>query len=265
MIKKTIFPIILFILLGLTSLNAQEEESVDLEKAIQNPIAAMYTLPFQNNTQFGVGEYDRTQNVLNIQPVIPIGLSKSVNMIVRTIIPVISQPIGEFDTKSGLGDIALSIFFTPRKPGKLIWGVGPAIGLPTLTDESLGSGKWSAGPAIIALIQPEGWTIGMTVQNTWSFAGNSDRKDVNAFYSQVFVVKNLKKGWYINSAPIITANWEAESGQEWLVPLGVGTGKLFRLGKLPINAQMGYYNYVVSPDNGPKWQLRAQINLLFPK
>jgi len=116
MIKKTIFPIILFILLGLTSLNAQEEESVDLEKAIQNPIAAMYTLPFQNNTQFGVGEYDRTQNVLNIQPVIPIGLSKSVNMIVRTIIPVISQPIGEFDTKSGLGDIALSIFFTPRKP-----------------------------------------------------------------------------------------------------------------------------------------------------
>jgi len=267
MIKKTILPIILFALLGFTNSQAQEaeEEKSDIEKAAQNPIASMYVLPIQNNTQFGIGPYNRTQNVTNIQPVIPIGLGKKVNLIFRTIIPLINQPLLEDSSKFGLGDIALSLFFTPRKPGKLIWGIGPAIGIPTATNQVLGTGKWSAGPAIILLIQPGGWTFGFTVQNTWSFAGNGDRGNVNGFYLNAFFVRQIAKGWYVNTVPIITANWEAESGQQWLVPLGVGLGKIFRIGKLPINAQVGYYNYVVKPDNGPDWQLRAQVNFMFPK
>jgi hypothetical protein len=115
------------------------------------------------------------------------------------------------------------------------------------------------------LVQPGKWTIGLVAQNTWSFAGNDDRADVNQFFTNPFIVRQIKKGWYVNSAPIITANWNAESGQEWLVPIGVGLGKIFRIGKLPINAQMGYYNYVVKPDNGPDWQLRAQVNFMWPK
>ena len=242
---------------------ASKKEAI--EKAAQNPIASMYVLPFQNNTQFGIGEFSRTQNVTNIQPVIPVGIGENTNLIIRTIIPLTNQPIAENDSKFGLGDVALSLFFTPKKPGKLIWGVGPAIGLATATDPVLGTGKWTAGPAIILLAQPKGWTLGFTAQNTWSFAGKSDRADVSAFYLNAFVVKNLQKGWYVNSAPIITANWNAADGQEWLVPVGVGAGRVFRMGKLPVNAQAGYYNYVVSPDNGPKWQLRAQFNFMFPK
>jgi len=252
------------------------EKQAAIEKAAQNPIASMYVLPFQNNTQFGIGPDDRTQNVLNIQPVIPLSISEKTNLIVRTIIPISSQPVYKptgneenpwvNDRENGLGDIALSLFFTPRKPGKLIWGVGPAIGMPTATDlNTLGSGKWSAGPAIIALIQPKGWTMGFVIQNTWSFAGVSDTADINSFYSNVFITKNLKKGWYLNTSPIITANWNAESGEQWLVPLGLGAGKVFKLGKLPVNAQMGYYNYVIAPTNGPDWQLRAQLNFMFPK
>jgi len=265
--KKTILPILLFALLGLTDLQAQEaeEEKSDIEKAAQNPIASMYVLPFQNNTQFGIGTYDRTQNITNIQPVIPIGLGKKVNLIVRTIIPVINQPLGESDSKFGMGDIALSLFFTARKPGKVIWGVGPAIGLATATDPVLGTGKWTAGPSVIMLIQPGKWTLGFVVQNTWSFAGQSDRADVNAFYTNVFITRQIAKGWYVNTSPIITANWNAESGQQWLVPLGVGLGKIFRIGKLPMNGQIGYYNYIVAPDYGPDWQLRAQLNFMFPK
>jgi hypothetical protein len=102
-------------------------------------------------------------------------------------------------------------------------------------------------------------------QNTWSYAGADDRGDVNFFFSQIFVTKNLPKGWYINSAPVITSNWEAPSGQQWTVPLGAGFGKLFRLGKLPVNAQVGYYYNVVTPDFGPESQFRFQVVLLFPK
>jgi len=257
--------LLMVVIFSTTNIIAQEKEESDIEKAAQNPIASMYVLPFQNNTQFGIGPFERTQNVTNIQPVIPIGLGENVNLIVRTIIPIINQPLGESDSKFGMGDVALSLFFTPRKPGKLIWGVGPAIGLPTATDPTLGTKKWSAGPSVIALVQPKGWTMGLVLQNTWSFAGDDDRADVNALYTNVFIVKNITKGWYVNTSPIITANWEAADGQQWLVPIGMGAGRVFRLGKIPTNIQVGYYNYVIRPDSGPKWQLRAQINFMFPK
>jgi len=248
---------------------AQEEASADeaaaLEKAIQNPIASLISLPFQNNTDFGIGDDDRTKNVLNIQPVVPLSIGDNTKLIVRTIIPIVNQPIANDKSQFGLGDISLSLFFTPAKPGKFIWGVGPALGFPTGMDEVLGSQKWTAGPSVIGLIQPKGWTMGALIQNTWSYAGHSDRADVNFFYSQVFVTKNLPKSWYVNTAPIITANWDASSGQQWTLPLGAGFGKLFKIGKMPLNGQVGYYNYVVAPDNGPEWQLRVQLNLLFPQ
>jgi hypothetical protein len=266
---KTINNLWLVLLITLICLpvytSAQEKTKEDLEKAIQNPIANIVSLPFQNNTDFGIGEYDRTKNTLNIQPVLPFSLGESVNLIVRTIIPIISQPIGESETTTGLGDISLSTFFTPAKPGKLIWGIGPVFGFPSATDNVLGSGKWSMGPSILLITQPEGWSIGTLVQNTWSYAGDENRSDVSFFYSQIFIVKNLPDGWYLNTAPIITANWKASSGNQWTVPIGIGGGKLIRAGKLPINIQVGYYNYVVKPDGGPKWQLRAQVVFILPK
>ena len=166
---------------------------------------------------------------------------------------------------SEIGDVNLSLFLTPAKPGKVIYGGGIALGLPTASNEFLGSEKWSAGPSFVVLVQPKGWTIGALAQNTWSYAGADDRADVNFFFSQVFATKNLENGWYVNSAPIITANWEAPSGEQWTVPLGAGFGKLFRLGKLPINAQAGYYYNVVAPEFGADSQFRFQIVLLFPK
>ena len=265
---KKILLICSSLLMG-TMVFAQEEPKTDdaagdLEKKIQNPIASMISVPFQNNTDFGIGDYDGTRNTLNIQPVIPFSVSDNLNLITRTIIPIVSQPIGPDDSKFGLGDVSLSLFLTPAKPGKIIYGGGLAFGIPTATDEYLGSEKWSAGPSIIMLYQPKGWTVGTLIQNTWSYAGADDRGDVNFFYSQVFIVKNLPNKWYVNSAPILTANWEAPSGNQWTIPVGAGVGKLFRLGKLPINAQAGYYFNVEKPEGGPESQLRVQATFLFP-
>lgn len=262
---KRITSILLLAVLSL-SLFAQEEGGEDLSKKIQNPIASLISVPFQNNSDFGFGEYNRTKNTLNIQPVVPFGLGDKVNLIVRTIIPIISLPLDIDDSKSGLGDINMSLYFTPAKSNKVIYGVGVAMGLPTAMHANiLGTGKFSVGPGIIALTQPGTWTIGALAQNTWSVAGKAERADVNLFYSQIFITKGLQKGWYLNTAPIITANWEASKGNQWTFPLGAGAGRLFKLGQLPINAQLGYYAYVVKPDGGPSSQLRAQIVLLFPK
>jgi hypothetical protein len=201
---------------------------------------------------------------MNFQPVLPVSLGKKVTLITRTIAPVISQPVGENETKFGLGDITSAFYFTSANPGSVIWGIGPVIGFPTATDDILGTGKWSAGPGLVLLTQPKGWTIGTVVQNTWSFAGDEEKPDVNFFYTQIFIVKNLPKGWYINSAPIITADWNADAGNQWTIPVGLGAGKLIKLGKLPLNFQAGYYYNVEKPENGADWQLRAMLTFIFP-
>ena len=132
---------------------AEDNNTQDLAKAAQNPVADMISLPLQNNTNFGVGPGDDVQNVLNIQPVIPLKLNGSWNLITRTIAPLIYQPetVPGYGSEFGLGDINMSLFLSPAKPGKIIWGVGPVFSFPTATDAVLGSEKWSAGPTAVAL------------------------------------------------------------------------------------------------------------------
>lgn len=238
-----------------------------LAQAVQNPVGDLISVPLQNNTNFGFGPYDRTQNVLNIQPVIPISLGSDWNLITRTIFPVITQPdfFSESGSTTGLGDVNFTAFLSPSKPGKLIWGVGPAIILPTATDQSLGSGKWSAGPSVVGLTIQGPWVAGLLMSNVWSFAGSGDRADVNFFLAQYFVNYNMNHGWYLVSAPIITANWEASSGNQWIVPFGAGFGKIFRIGKQPMNFNTQAFYNAVKPDFGPDWQWRVQLQFMFPK
>jgi len=244
----------------------EQAQQAELAKAAQNPLAKMISVPLQNNFNFGVGPNDATQWILNVQPVIPITLSEDWNLITRTIMPIINQPSPAPGVPSafGLGDINPSFFFSPAKSGKLIWGVGPTFTFPTATDSLLGSGKWSAGPAAVALTMQGHWVIGVLANQQWSYAGWGDQ-DVSALLIQPFINYNLPHGWYLNSVPIMTANWEANSDDRWTVPIGGGVGKVQRIGKLPVNFQLGAYWNVVKPDNGPDWQLRFQVQFLFPK
>lgn len=241
----------------------------ELQKAVQNPVANLISVPFQNNIDFGNGPYDRTSNTLNIQPVVPFKLSESVMLITRTIFPVIIQP--DINTPNdgafGLGDINPTFFFSPAKPGKLIWGMGPAFVLPSATDRALGAGKWSAGPSVVALAQPGRWTFGALVSNVWSFAGQKSRPAVNSMLLQYFVNRNFSKGWYFASSPIITSNWRAGDGDKWLMPLGGGFGRVTRIGAAPVNWQVTAYANVIRPDTlpSPRWQLRLQLALLYPQ
>jgi hypothetical protein len=245
---------------------AAEDQQEELAKAAQNPIAKMISLPFQNNFNFDIGPIGVTQWNLNVQPVIPISLNENWNLITRTIIPIISQPSPANGVPSvfGMGDINPQFYFSPAKPGKLIWGVGPTFTFPTGTESLLTSGKWSAGPAVVALTIQGHWVYGAVANQQWSYAGWGN-KNVSAMLVQPFVNYNLPHGWYLVTAPVITANWEASSDNAWTVPVGGGIGKIFRIGKQPFNAQLQAFDNVQTPNYGPSWQLRFQIQLLFPK
>jgi hypothetical protein len=221
------------------------------------------SFPFQNNLNMNQGPYNRNTNVLNIQPVIPLLKGR---LITRTIIPIVSIPdySSEDDMhSSGLSDIIFTAFYTPATQG-LTWGVGPVLEMPT-GGSLRGTEKWSIGPSAVLLVQPEEWTFGLLANNTWSFAGNPDRGKVNHMLLNLFVVRQLGKGWYVNSAPIITADWTKEQEDRWIVPLGLGGGKLVFLGgKLPLNIQSQLYYNVIRPDSGPEWQWRFQAQVLLP-
>ena len=247
-----------------------EDQTANLQKATQNPVSNLISVPLQNNTNFGAKPGYRSQNVLDIQPVIPIGISKDWNLLVRWITPIIYQPVpnapGTPETgEYGLGDMQPTFFISPKKPGKLIWGVGPVLQLPTATNTFLGQGKLGIGPSTVVLTQPGHWTLGLLENNVWSVAGSGSRPAVNQFLMQYFINYNLKKGWFIGVSPIITANWEASRGNVWTVPFGGGIGRIMKFGAQPVSLVAQFYGNAVHPANTPAWTMRLQISFLFPK
>lgn len=250
-----------------------------LAKAAQNPVASLISVPLQNNSNFNVGPYRRTQDIFNIQPVIPKPITQNWMLITRLIQPIVWQPYTTQDTggEVGFGDLSPTFFLSPAKPGKLIWGAGPAFVIPTATSSLLGQGKFSLGPGVVALLQPGHWTFGVLVNNLVSVAGSSHRPAVNQMSLQYFITYNLKKGWNINSGPIVAANWhnqasgdaadgnDTTSGGRWTVPYGGGVGRITRLGYQPINFSVNFYGNAIHPAGSSPWDMRIQLAFLFPQ
>jgi hypothetical protein len=257
-----------------------EMTAEEIAKATQNPLTAMYSVPIQNNTYFNIGPGDETKNITNFQPVIPIDLNDDWTLVTRTIMPITYLPdalaknpgLGiDDDSQFGLGDTTFTAFFTPKNTEEdaWLWGVGPVFYLPTAANDSLGTRKWGAGPATIALKVSGKWVYGALVMNIWSFAGSGQDEGIqkiNLLQLQPFLNYNLDDGWFVASVPIITADWEADSDHRWTIPMGGGVGKAIQLGKTPMTAALhAYYNVVTPDDYGETWQMRIQLQFLFPR
>jgi hypothetical protein len=266
------------LLMPMSALAGMSQE--EIAKATQNPLTAMYSIPIQNNTYFNAGPLEETKNVANFQPVIPIDFNDDWTLVTRTIMPLTYLPSGmtkrpyigiDDDSQFGLGDTTFTAFFTPKNPGDSgwLWGAGPVIYLPTATNDSLGTKKWGAGPAAVALKMDGKWVYGSLLMHVWSFAGAGQSQGidkVNMTTIQPFVNYNLDDGWFVASVPLITANWEADSDDRWTVPVGLGVGKAMQFGSIPGTAQIHAYYNAVTPDHGGEdWQLRIQVQFLFPR
>jgi hypothetical protein len=107
------------------------------------------------------------------------------------------------------------------------------------------------------------------MNNVWSVgaSGNllGNAPKYNNGLTQLFLNYNFESGAYLTSSPIVTVNWEARGSQQWTLPMGGGAGRIFKFGKLPVNIQIGAYYNVVRPDFSSNWQIRAQVQFLFPK
>src|ERR1700742_1512891 len=179
------------------------QESSNIAKQAQNPIARLISVPLENDFNPHTGINKEDSYVLDMKPVVPFNLSKDWNLITRTIIPVIQVPdlAPGVNGTTGLGDVSLSLFLSPAKAGAIIWGAGPIVSFPTATQDILGAKKISVGPTVVALRSQGHWLYGTLVYNLFSVAGPSARQDVNQMLMQPFVNYNLRHGWYLTSSP----------------------------------------------------------------
>jgi hypothetical protein len=247
---------------------AQKGGDAGLAQELSNPLADLMTIPIQVNYDRDIGPRDDGWKLqTNIQPVIPFHLNDDWNLISRTIIPVIDQEdiFPGAGSQFGLGDINLSLFFSPKKPtsGGITWGIGPVLLLPTATDSLLSAKKWGAGPAAVALTTRGSWTVGMLANHIWSYAGDSDRQDISSTFLQPFVAYTWPSAWTISVQSESNYNWKTEN---WSVPINVGVSKLVKLGKLPVSLQAGVGYWAESPESGPEgFRFRFQVTFVLPK
>jgi hypothetical protein len=242
---------------------ATAQSAEELAKQTQNPVASLISVPLQANWDFGLGDRDAVGTLFNVQPVMPFGVSKSTNLILRVIMPLTSQP-GSGDARiNGLGDIVATAFFSPVKSSRIIWGVGPVFLLPAATNAALGSEKFGIGPSVVVLAQPKHWTVGILYNQIWSVSGANDRNDVSSTFLQPFANYNVGGGLSAGISLEASANWEAD--QAWTVPLLFNVSKVALLGKRPVNFAVAVGPMIASPEAGASWRFRFAATFLFPR
>src|SRR5450432_818280 len=239
-------------------------EAAELAKKLANPIASLISVPFQNNTFYGIGPLKGTQNIMNFQPVIPFTLTENLNLITRYIIPIATQYdiTGENTSQSGLSDATVSAFLSPsHTKNGLTWGVGPAFLIPTATNTYLGTGKFGIGPTAVILKQANGFTYGALLNQIWSVAGQSDRPDISQLFVQPFFTYNWKSGAGIGIVGSITQDWESKTN---VSPITLPLSGITKMGKQIIQLAVGPQIPISGP-NKADFGWRAQLVLIFPK
>jgi len=248
-----------------TTAPAPAANSAALAEKLQNPVADLISVQFQNNFDFGVGANNGTLYLLNFQPVIPLNVTPEWNYIVRPILPFISTSnVYGPGYVSGLGDLELETFLSPVKPGPfgIVWGLGPASILPTATQKKLGSDVMTLGPSGVALWQRSGWTIGALATQNWRVAGPGD---YNATYAQPFIAHTFKTATTIAVDSESSYNWISEGAdKDWTISFNNTYSQVFKIGKLPVQIGLALQYYAQSPVPGQQWGFRVNITPMFP-
>lgn len=268
---KSIFLFCYISLIPLAYAQSGEDRETRLAQAAQNPLGITReerysTLPFENETNFGYGINNKTQNTLNLKPVEAFNWTPSTDLVFRTILPIALQPNPNSNSYiTGIGDLNPTVFFSPRTTDKqwLFWGLGPTVVFPTASNGLLGSGKWSLGPELVFIAIPKQWTLAFLTSNIWSVGGEKNKATVSQLSFQYFITYNFSHGWYLTSQPTLIANWKERPSQVWTVPFGGGGGRAFYIGKQGLDLSLQGYVNPIRAEDSEQWFIKATLTFLF--
>jgi hypothetical protein len=247
----------------------EQTEAEKLAQALANPVSNLWSIQFQFNNYNLTN--DRWNYNLNFQPVMPVALTEDWNLITRPVIQIyndvpITDALGENARTVAFGDWTQLEMISPAHSGHWLLGLGPTFIFPTAGSVYTGQGKWQVGPAAVIAYMTKEYIVGVFPQNWWSFAGDANRPSTNQMNLQPILSFFFHGGWNVGYSGNITADWEAPSNNRWTVPIGLGVGKVFKFGRLPVKIQLAGQYMVVQPDPvGQKWNIQIQITPVLPK
>jgi hypothetical protein len=239
----------------------------ELAKEENNPFADLIQVQVENDFGFGGNPVSGLQYAMTVQPIIPIKINESWNLITRSSFSVISMP----DSESGMGritgasDLVTEFYFSPDKQTPLIWGFGPVLGIPTASDTSLGTGKWTLGPGFAIIKQTEHRQYGVLVNHVWSFAGDKNRENVSSTFIQPALYYTWGDGWTLGVDVESTYDSMAVPGDRWTVPVQASVSKVTKLFRQPISLSLGVIPNAVAPAGSPSVAINFTIAALFPR
>jgi hypothetical protein len=241
----------------------------EIDRQLNNPLSKTWALTLQDNIGVQEGELvdgSTWSNLLFFQPLLPVPIGEKMMFSGRPVFPLVTAPNVDFSSgesdghTTGLGDIQLMTLIGPDKADGWVWGAGATFKFPTASDPALGQGKYQAGPAAMLINMGRPWVYGFLAQHWSSFAGDDDRPQTSYTDFQYIIRYMLPKAWSVGAGPSITYNHEAESGDRWTVPVGLGVTKTVRVGRLPMKLRAEVHYSVVRPDSyGDAWNFRLQV------
>jgi hypothetical protein len=253
----------------------------EINRMMTNPVTHLWFVVVQQNNYWLQNPHHWNSN-LQLQPLLPVSLTKDWNLITRPVFQLFnSTPYPklvvnpsrhraqvEIDRTTGFGDTTLLEMLSPGPgiAGNWLLGLGPTFIFPTASTQWTGQGKYQAGPATVLGYLSKKWILGVFVQNWTSFAGSGSRADTNQMNLQPIAAYFLPNGWSIGYSGIMLANWQADSGNIWTVPVGLSVSKVVRLGRLPVKFSVAAQYMPIHPDSfGQHWNIQFQIIPVIPK
>ena len=260
-----------------SSAQGDRQDLEELSKQLNNPVTSVWNITTQSNMYFYKGNLSpayRGQFVFNFQPVLPIPLTKNWTLIPRPVIPILSNPyIGGVNSATGFldwsrtgsfGDIALVTLLSPNIPG-VILGFGPTFIFPTAPTHDLGQGKFQMGPSVALGFISKNCAGGIFPQHWWSMAGSPTTPVTSQTNIQYFLARLLPGAWQISMSPNILIDWRADGRNQVTFPLGLGVGRTFRLGGVPILSLLEFQWMPVHPDDfGQRFNIRFNFIPVLP-
>jgi len=243
--------------------------ATEANKQLSNPVSSFWSLSLQSNNYYLTNR--RWNENLQFQPVLPVSLTKEWNLITRPVFQLYNNvpaqvARGQYSQQLEFGDTILLEMLSPNA-GPWLLGAGPTFVFPTATSRSAGQGQWQAGPAAVVGYLGKNFIVGAFPQQWWSITGDSGRACTSQLNLQPFAAIFFGEGWNVGYSGNILANWRAPISKDvWTVPLGLGIGKVVKLGPLPVKFQLAGQWMAVHPYHaGQEWNIQLQIAPVIPK